>query len=189
MIHHLISLLFVTHSTLNLLVAASPHGLQRVLDSHSEQRAEYGPIVLFEAATLADTSLSKACIAALATPLECSPYILDDDMLYTWNEFPEQNLILLCTSTCSKSIERYRSEVIRVCANDVYTEPEAHATGYVPGTNTPNDIYNDDSSSLRPIALADYYFLNYNLLCLKDEYALLPLLTFIICILTRFALV
>ncbi|KAJ4323824.1 hypothetical protein N0V84_004170 [Fusarium piperis] len=165
----LISLLLLSHSTLILPVAASPHPRHHVLHNHSQKRADYGSITLFNATTLADTSLSKACIATLGAPLECSGYILDDDMLYTWGGFSDQNLVPLCTSACSKSIESYRSKVIKVCANDVYTDPEVNTPGYVPGTNVPNDIYNAGGSSLRPIALADYYFLNYKLLCLKDD--------------------
>ena len=174
MLHRLVSLLLLTHSTLTLLVAASPHPRHHVLHNHSQKRADYGSITLFNATTLADTSLSKACIAALAAPLECSGYILDDDMLDTWDGLSDQTLVPLCTSTCSKSIESYRSKVIKVCANDVYTDPEVNAEGYVPGTNTPNDIYNAGGASVRPIALADYYFVNYKLICLKDEYVLLP---------------
>lgn len=187
-IHHLISLLLLTHSTLTLLVAASPHPRHHALRNQPQKRASYGSVTLFDAATLEDTSLSKACIAALAAPLECSGYILDDEMLYAWGGHSAQSLDPLCTSTCSKSIKSYRSKVIKVCANDVYTDPEGDATGYVPGTNVPNDIYNAGGSSLRPIALADFYFLNYKLICLRDEYVLLLWLKFIGCMLTRYGL-
>ncbi|KAM0544190.1 hypothetical protein ACHAPJ_011941 [Fusarium lateritium] len=89
-------------------------------------------------------------------------------MLYTWSGFSDQNLTPLCTSTCSKSIESYRSKVIKACADDVYTDPPVESTGYVLGTNVQDDIYNSHDS-VRPIALADYYFVNYKLLCLKND--------------------
>lgn len=176
-LHLLVSLVLLTHSTFTLLVAASPRPRHHILHNHSHKRAAYGSVTLFNASTLVDSSLSKACIAALAAPLECSGSILDDDMLETWDEFSNQNLVSLCTSTCSKSIESYRSKVMEVCAKDAYTDPESNAEGYVPGTNTPNDIYNAGGASLRPIALADYYFVNYKLVCLKDAYVLLLRLT------------
>ncbi|KAJ4244050.1 hypothetical protein NW762_014663 [Fusarium torreyae] len=89
-------------------------------------------------------------------------------MLYTWSGFSDQNLTPLCTSTCSKSIESYRSKVMKACADDVYTDPPVESTEYVLGTNVQEDIYNSHDS-VRPIALADYYFVNYKLLCLKND--------------------
>lgn len=95
-------------------------------------------------------------------------------MLYTWGGFSDENLVALCTTNCSKSIENYRSNVITACADDVYTDPVINSTEYIDGTNTREDIYNVGSVSVQPIALADYYFLNYRLLCLKDEYVQEP---------------
>jgi hypothetical protein len=49
------------------------------------------------------------------------------------------------------------------------TDPVQESTGYVYGTGMDDIIYNVQGTSVRPIALADYYILNYKLLCLKDR--------------------
>ncbi|KAH6999051.1 hypothetical protein BKA56DRAFT_665569 [Ilyonectria sp. MPI-CAGE-AT-0026] len=169
----LVAWTFLTLSCLSLFVAARPHQSHHALHSHFlaslQKRANGVTTILFNATTLTDTSLSHACIDALAAPLGCSGYILDEDMLYTWGGFSDENLVALCTTNCSKSIEIYRSNVIIACANDVYTDPVINSTEYIDGTNTREDIYNVGSVSVQPIALADYYFLNYRLLCLKDD--------------------
>ncbi len=89
--------------------------------------------------------------------------------LYTWGGLTSANLTNLCTSACNSSIATFRSNVLSSCANDVYTDTPANATGYVYGTGTLDDIYNVQGVSVKPIALVDYYFLNYKLNCMQDE--------------------
>ncbi len=83
-----------------------------------------------------------------------------------------EDLINLCTDTCNSSIATFRGNVLDACADDVYTDTPVNATGYVYGTATLNDIYNVQGMSVMPIALADYYFLNWKLNCMQDEYVL-----------------
>lgn len=115
------------------------------------------------------TDISDACLTALTASLECSSLLTSPEALYTWGGLSGEALDLLCIDTCTSSIASFRANVLEACSDDVYTDPIVNSTGYVTGTDTLDSIYNIESISVRPIALVDYYFLNYNLLCLKDE--------------------
>jgi hypothetical protein len=113
--------------------------------------------------------LSTECASALAAPLSCSGLITKS--LYTWGGLSADNLTDLCTTTCSESVASYRSTALTACADDIYTDaPITNATAYVYSTGSLQDIYNVEGISVRPIAFADYYLLNYQLNCMKDTY-------------------
>lgn len=115
------------------------------------------------------SALSSGCLASLTATLDCSTFRIDPDALYIWGGLTAEDLDVLYTDSCTNSINSFRASVLTACADDVYTDPVQNGTGYVPGTGTLNEIYNVEAiSSMRPIATVDYYFLNYNLTCLKD---------------------
>ncbi|KAK8103188.1 hypothetical protein PG984_016334 [Apiospora sp. TS-2023a] len=113
--------------------------------------------------------LSSSCLEALGRPLDCSGLLISSRALYVWGGLSAMELDSLCTPSCASSIADYRSNVLAACADDVYTDPSQDATGYVPGTDTTNDVYNVGRISIKPIGIVDYYFLNYKLLCLQDD--------------------
>lgn len=117
-----------------------------------------------------DTFISADCRDALNANVSCSAALVVTGSLYTWKALGLDNLTMLCTSTCTSSLSQYRKKVLSACASDVYTDPAINATGYIYGTDTPNDIFNVEGISMNPIVMADYYILNYRSLCQKDGY-------------------
>ncbi|KAH6655548.1 hypothetical protein BKA67DRAFT_657480 [Truncatella angustata] len=139
--------------------------LHRTIFSRQEDGSE--PTALF----LADNLLmfSAGCASALAATINCTESIREEEFLYTWGGMSADELAALCTDSCRDSIVDHRANVAQECADDIYVDPpEKNITDYVYGTSTTNDVYGMEGKTVNPLALVDYYFLNYNLLCLKD---------------------
>ncbi|OQE13794.1 hypothetical protein PENFLA_c043G06933 [Penicillium flavigenum] len=111
------------------------------------------------------TMFSSDCANALAATLDCSSGIRAQSLEYG---LTENDLDELCTSGCSGSIATFRNSVMSNCANDIYTDAPANATGYVYGTGISDDIYNVEGVSAKPIAIVDSFFLNYNVTCMTN---------------------
>lgn len=164
----LASLLFQPH-----VEATNDPSLPRaedILITTTARTIEGRDVAITQLFNLSDLSmLSTGCASALAATLSCSGLITKS--LYTWGGLTADNLTDLCTTTCSDSIASYRSTALTACADDIYTDaPITNATAYVYGTGSLQNIYNVEGISVRPIAFADYYFLNYKLNCMQDTY-------------------
>ncbi|KAJ5677918.1 uncharacterized protein N7477_003551 [Penicillium maclennaniae] len=78
------------------------------------------------------TMFSTDCANELAATLECSSGIRAQSLEYG---LTENDLDELGTSGCSGSIATIRDSVISNCANDIYTDAPANATGGVSQTH------------------------------------------------------
>ncbi|CAG8910036.1 unnamed protein product [Penicillium egyptiacum] len=122
-----------------------------------------GPTALFDINYL--TMFSADCASALGASLNCSDLIQYSDYQ---QGLTVENLTALCTTACSSSIATFRENVFTNCANDIYTDEPVNASSYVYGTGTKNDIYNVEGISIKPIAMVDPYFINYDMTCMQD---------------------
>lgn len=137
----------------------------------ARQEDDTGSTALFLSENLA--MFSPGCSSALAATLNCTGSIREEEFMYTWGGMSAEELSALCTESCSDSISDFRAAVTTACADDIYVDPaQSNLTDYVYGTSTTNDVYGTEGKTVDAMALVDYYFLNYNLLCLKDTYVL-----------------
>lgn len=121
-----------------------------------------GSIQLFSPGVFA--MLSTGCSNALAANLSCN-YIETGDYAYKIvSNYTTDTLTYMCTSECSDSISTYRQNVIQACASDTYYDQNAT----INDTGDPT-VYDQNNLVLKPIALPDYYFTNYQEMCLKDR--------------------
>jgi hypothetical protein len=169
---------------LRCVAHASSHDVEReigssvkgTLQARGNSGAPYGnnsdeascvSTTLFNATSL--DMLSCECANALAEPIECQDTIWHSNSLYGRENLSLDDLKELCTPKCEASIAKFRENADKACCNELYTDPVANSTSFVYGTGFPDSIYNIKSVSVRPIALADYFFTNYKLLCMQDE--------------------
>ncbi|KAK6209368.1 hypothetical protein LQW54_006356 [Pestalotiopsis sp. IQ-011] len=133
----------------------------------ARQEDDTGSTALFLSENLA--MFSPGCSSALVATLNCTGSIREEEFMYTWGGMSAEELSALCTESCSDSISEFRAAVATACADDIYVDPaQGNLTDYVYGTSTTNDVYGTEGKTVGAMALVDYYFLNYNLLCLKD---------------------
>jgi hypothetical protein len=159
-----------------ILATSSHHGHDRIshlhdrLHHHLRRQAPAGTLQLFNATALTSESetISSVCANALAAPLNCSALITFKP--YAYYGLTADNITELCTADCSDSINQYRQAVLQECVNDVYTDPVINNTDTIYGTSQTYDVYNINDVSMKPIGLADFWFINYNLTCMQDEY-------------------